>query len=117
MNLSTNGVPPNPSQRLTVSTNAEPMINSTSSSDRTSRTDAVTPGLQKAAGHGIIADHFSAEQSAALRESLARQPEIRPEVVARGRELAADPSYPSPEILRKVSATLLASPDLTEDVS
>lgn len=116
MSLSTNGVPPHPSQRLTVP-NAEPMINSTSSSDRTSRTDAVTPSSQKPAGHGIIADHFSAEQSAALRESLARHPEIRPEVVARGRALAADPSYPSPEILRKVSAAILASPDHTEDIS
>jgi hypothetical protein len=116
MSLSTNGVPQTPSQRLTVN-NAEPMINSTSSSDRTSRTDAVTPGPQKTAGHGIIADNFSAEQSAALREALARQPDIRPEVVARGRALAADPSYPSPEILRKVSAAILSAPDLTEDVS
>jgi len=34
--------------------------------------------------------------------------------VARGRALAADPSYPSAAILRKVSEVILRSPDLTE---
>ncbi|HLP26769.1 MAG TPA: hypothetical protein VK477_13895 [Acidobacteriota bacterium] len=66
---------------------------------------------------GPGADRFSAEQSATLRAALAAQPEIRPEVVARGKELAADPSYPSEAILRKVGEALLKSPDLTEDAS
>ncbi|HLP24595.1 MAG TPA: hypothetical protein VK477_02875 [Acidobacteriota bacterium] len=63
------------------------------------------------------ADRFSAEQSATLRAALAAQPEIRPEVVARGKELAADPNYPSNDILRKVGEALLTAPDLTEDES
>jgi hypothetical protein len=93
------------------------MINSTSSSDRTTRTDAVSLVPQKPVVRGPGADRFSAENSAALRAALAAQPEIRPEVVARGKELAADPSYPSSAILRKVGEALLNSPDLTEDVS
>jgi len=48
---------------------------------------------------------------------LAAQPEIRPEVVARGKVLAADPSYPSTSILRAVGGTILNSPDLSEDGS
>ncbi|WP_415908142.1 hypothetical protein [Oleiharenicola sp. Vm1] len=93
------------------------MIHSTSSSDRTARTDAVSLVPQKPVVRGPGADRFSAEQSAALHAALAAQPEIRPEVVARGKELAADPSYPSTAILRKVGEALLKSPDLTQDES
>jgi hypothetical protein len=50
-----------------------------------------------------------------LREALARQPEIRPEVVARGLALAADSSYPPPEVLLKVASLILRSPDPSED--
>jgi hypothetical protein len=64
---------------------------------------------------GPGADNFSASNSAALREALARQPEIRPEVVERARQLAADPSYPSADIIRQVSQKILNSPDLSND--
>lgn len=62
-------------------------------------------------------DQFSAENSAALRVALTRHPEVRPEVVARGRALAADPSYPSTEILRQVGKAIVNSPDFSEDQS
>jgi hypothetical protein len=91
------------------------MINSTSSSDRTVRPDSVPPIPPKAVVRGVGSDQFSAENSAALRSALAAQPEIRPDVVARGRTLAADPSYPSPEILRKVGEAILKAPDLSVD--
>ena len=52
-----------------------------------------------------------------LRAELKRQPEIRPEVVARARMLAADPNYPSMATLRVVAQQILASPDLSEDNS
>jgi hypothetical protein len=117
MTLSTNGVPSGPQQqRLTVS-NAKPMIQSTSPSDRPTRPDAVSPATPRVTVRTPDADQFSAENSAALRVALAQHPEIRPEVVAKGRALAADPSYPSPEIIRRVSAAILGSPDLTEDNS
>ena len=93
------------------------MIHSTSSSDRTARTDAVSLVPQKPVVRGPGADSFSAANTATLRAALQAQPEIRPEVVARGKELAADPNYPSTDILRKVGEALLKSPDLTEDES
>jgi hypothetical protein len=62
-------------------------------------------------------DRFSAANSAALQAALAKHPEIRPDVVARGRTLAADPSYPSPAILRKVGEAILNAPDLSNDES
>jgi hypothetical protein len=46
-----------------------------------------------------------------------RQPAIRPEMVARGKALAADPNYPPMDTLRKVAEQILRAPDLTEDES
>lgn len=60
-------------------------------------------------------DEFSARQAEGLRAALTQHPEIRPEVVGRGRQLAADPDYPPADILTKLSAVILASPDLTEE--
>lgn len=91
------------------------MINSTSSSDRTQRTDAQAPAAAKTPALRLGSDQFSASNSAALREALARQPALRPDVVARGRLLAADPGYPSLDVLRKVGAAIIASPDFSED--
>ena len=117
MSLSTNGVPCKQNQRQTVSINAEKMIHSTSPSDRTARTEALPTVTQKPVVRGPGADQFSAEHSATLRAALAAQPEIRPDVVARGKALAADPGYPSTDILRQVAAKIIASPDLTVDES
>jgi hypothetical protein len=117
MSLSINGVPCNSHQRQTVPSNAEKMIPSTSSSDRTARTDAVSPVPSKPVVRGPGADQFSAGQSAALRSALAAQPEIRPEVVERAKALAADPNYPPRDVLAQVAGLILASPDLTADES
>lgn len=66
----------------------------------------------KSAPAGDIAtDRFSPESSAALKAALQQQPAVRPEVVARARALAADPSYPSPAILRQVGEAILNSTD------
>jgi hypothetical protein len=94
------------------------MINSTSSSDRTPRAESVELTRPKVVVRNPDGgDQFSAESSAALRVALTRQPEIRPEVVARGRALAADPAYPSAAILGRVAQALIKSPDLSEDHS
>ncbi len=93
------------------------MINSTSSSDRTVRPDAVVPTPPKMVVRATSSDQFSAANSAALRSALASQPEIRPEVVARGRALAADPTYPSKDILSQVGQQILNSPDLSTDTA
>lgn len=93
------------------------MIHSTSSSDRTARAEAAAPNTSKPAVRGPGADKFTAQHSPALQAALAAQPEIRPEVVERAKALAADPNYPSTEIMRGIAAQILRSPDLTEDAS
>lgn len=59
-------------------------------------------------------DAISTESATFLRSELARQPEVRADVVERARLLAADPTYPSVEVARKVAEQILASPDLSE---
>lgn len=94
------------------------MISSTSSTDRAARPElAPASGQTAERAFAPRPDQISTEQAAFLRAELQRQPEVRPEVVARGRELAADPSYPSFETLRSVAQQILTAPDLTEDES
>lgn len=94
------------------------MISSTTSTDRTARPEllAVT-GKPAARTQEPRADQISTENAQFLRAELERQPEVRPEVVARARALAADPSYPPTETIRNVAAQILASRDLSEDES
>jgi hypothetical protein len=94
------------------------MISSTSSTDRSVRPELLAGTGQAAErADALRPDLISTESAAFLRAELQRQPEVRPEVVARARELAKDPNYPSIEALREVATQLLASPDLTEDES
>jgi hypothetical protein len=62
-------------------------------------------------------DQISTQSATSLRTALANQPEVRPEVVARARALAADPGYPSVSIMKSVASQVLASPDLSDDES
>jgi hypothetical protein len=62
-------------------------------------------------------DQISTESASFLKASLSSQPEIRPDVVARAKELAADPSYPSSAIMKNVAAQIIGAPDLSEDES
>ena len=94
------------------------MISSTSSSDSTLRAGQSyasdkTPVRTRAAR----LDKVSTESAAKLAAELARQPEVRPEVVERAKALAADPNYPPPAVIRRVGEMILGSPDLTEDES
>ena len=94
------------------------MITSTTSTDRTARPEILPPvGQPPARASAPRADQISTESAAFLRSALSRQPAVRPEVVARARALAADPSYPPPEAMRKVAEQILGSPDLSEDES
>lgn len=94
------------------------MISSASSPDRAPRTaDLAAAGGSGARHSARRADQFSTASAAFLRAELQRQPEIRPEVVARARSLAADPSYPPPAVLSRVASLILSSPDLSNDES
>lgn len=87
------------------------MINSASSSDRVLRPEGVVLHSKTPPASGQAADRFSPEQTAALKSALQNQAEVRPEVVARARALAADPAWPGPEVLRSVAETIVSSPD------
>jgi hypothetical protein len=95
------------------------MIHSASSSSSAARNDAIAAAANASASraHRGATDQIHIDKAAALRASLGQVPEIRPEVVARARALAADPSYPSDEIIRHVSGVIVNSPDLSEDGS
>jgi hypothetical protein len=91
------------------------MITSTSSTDRAARPELVSAaGQAPGRAPGQRPDRISTENAAFLRAELERQPEVRPEVVARARLLAEDPNYPSAEALRHVAEQILGSPDLSE---
>jgi hypothetical protein len=94
------------------------MITSTTSTDRAVRPDAV-PATGQPAVRALAPrlDTISTASAATLRRALAEQPEIRPEVVARARALAADPAYPSAAVIRRVGEQILGAPDLSEDPS
>jgi hypothetical protein len=91
------------------------MISSTSSSSGAARPDLnPTPGAAAARPPAPQSDQLSTERAAFLRAELVRQPEIRPDVVARARTLAADPNYPPAHVIARVASQILAAPDLSE---
>lgn len=91
------------------------MINSTTSTDRAVHPEAVAATGQASARVATPRpDQLSTENAAHLRDALLRQPEIRADVVERARGLAADPSYPTIDILKQVGAVILNSTDLSE---
>jgi len=94
------------------------MITSTTSAERTVRPEAATlPNQPAVRSDTPRTDTLATASAETLRRALVEQPEIRPEVVARARALAADPSYPSQAILQKVAGQILAAPDQSEDQS
>lgn len=91
------------------------MISSASSPDRTPRAEALAAtGPAAPRAFTPRPDRISTESAQFLRAELTRQPEVRPEVVARARLLVADPAYPPVSVIKSVAATILAAPDLSE---
>ena len=94
------------------------MISSTSSSSGAVRPELnLAPDTAAPRPLAPRADLLSTGQAAFLQAQLQAQPEIRPDVVARARALAADPDYPSPAVISNVARQILAAPDLSEDGS
>jgi hypothetical protein len=95
------------------------MIHSTSSSGSTVGADAA---FQNASKTSVRAqdpgqDSLSFNQADGLRHALASQEEVRPDMVEKGRALAADPGYPPAAMIRSIAQAILASPDPSEDPS
>lgn len=94
------------------------MIPSTSPSGATGRVQA---------SHDADAPEDAHDQAVSERRSIERvgqpgsivkiYPNTRPEVVERGRKLAADPAYPSIDIIWHISAEIVGSLDLAHDPS
>ncbi len=94
------------------------MINTTSKTDSMLRSEAIVGQIptRPAAPAPRPADteRLSASSQETLQTALSQQPEVRPEVVARGRALAVDASYPPLQIIRQLSELLTNSADLAE---
>jgi len=93
------------------------MIQSTSFSDPTGRARDLA-GIETSRGTQSTAkrESLSTASNDYLRSALTSLPEIRTDMVARGMALASDPEYPSAEVIQKVSALIVGSPDLAEDL-
>lgn len=79
---------------------------------------AVSLGQRRPAGPAAsptAAESLSTTRHAQLQASLARSPEVRAEVVVHGVQLAADPSYPSRDVITHVAERLTGAPDGTDD--
>lgn len=55
----------------------------------------------------VEGEKLSSSSTKALREALQNSPEIRPDVVARGKALAADSNYPPREIIDTLAGLLV----------
>lgn len=95
------------------------MIESTPSPGASPGSDAVVLGSQTRPNRATKpgGDRLSLDQADALSGALSQEPEIRPDVVERGRALAADPGYPPASIVSQVAGQIASAPDLSEDPS
>ncbi len=94
------------------------MIHSTSNHSGYPRTDALAH-LAKQAPPSLRPDNSNGEklsraQSDSLSAALSNTPEIRPEVVERGRMLAVDLNYPPRQIIEQLSKLIISAQDPAE---
>jgi hypothetical protein len=91
------------------------MIHSTSNSP--SLPGGLPPVGGKPAGKPAPAaqsrDTLDTTASTALRDALAALPEVRPEVVEKGRQLVVDTNYPPRAIIEDIARLIVQSRDLS----
>ena len=94
------------------------MIHSTSNLHGYNRMDPValsvakqppTPSTDTESG-----ERLSSANTQALREALNNSPEIRSDVVAKGKALAVDPNYPPREIIEGLAKLMVETRDAAE---
>jgi hypothetical protein len=94
------------------------MIHSTSHLHGYNRTDTAALSTAKQAStpkaEADSGERLSSSSTQALREALNNSPEIRPEVVARGKALAVDPNYPPREIIEGLAKLMTETRDAAE---
>ena len=94
------------------------MIHSTSNNSGQPRSDALAASDRKPAAPvslsaAATAETLSSAGADSLRAALAATPEIRPEVVARGKELARDVNYPPRAIIEDLARLFQETQDLS----
>jgi hypothetical protein len=94
------------------------MIQSTSHFDGYNRADAVANAAAKAASApkqgSQPRESLSQANSDALRQALSTTPEVRPDVVERGRKLVVDTNYPPRHIIEDLAKLMVESRDVTD---
>ena len=94
------------------------MIHSTSNNSGQPRSDAIATSDRKPAAlpstaYAATGETLSSAGADSLRAALAATPEIRPEVVARGKELASDVNYPPRAIIEDLAKLFQETQDLS----
>ena len=69
--------------------------------------DPSAPSSPASASPALSADPVALRKVATLLTMLENKPEIRAEVVARGRALASDPNYPPPDVISKLAGLVV----------
>ena len=95
------------------------MISSASNTPGQPLPGLTTPAGQKLApsaaptNTAAAQESLSANNTDSLRSALAALPEVRPGVVEKGKQLAADSNYPPRVIIEKLAELIAQSDDLT----
>jgi len=58
-------------------------------------------------------DSFSPSQRQKMLDALNSQPDVRPEVLARAKQLAADPNYPPSNVIESVAKSVINDSNLS----
>ncbi|MGC4072500.1 MAG: hypothetical protein QM760_08285 [Nibricoccus sp.] len=95
------------------------MIHSTSNLHGYNRTDAaaaISTAKQASTpkADAEIGERLSSSSTQALREALNNSPEIRPEVVEKGKALAVDPNYPPRQLIESLAKLMVDSRDSSD---
>jgi hypothetical protein len=91
------------------------MIDSMSSSEGANRDKAAPRGNANRAKAGSRRGKRSGAKVKQFRTEFSSERDVRAEMVDWGKKLAADPNYPSEDVIRKVAALIVNSPQLSED--
>ena len=99
---------------LTVA-NPSSVIHSTSPSDPAGRAKAIPDVEARTGVHSPIESvRLSTVGGRQLPDAPRARSEVRPEIVERGRRLAADPAYPSLDVIRHISVRIVRSLGLAD---
>lgn len=58
---------------------------------------------------GEVRDSYMPEQNENLMQALQNQPDVRPEVLERAKQLVSDPGYPPKDVINSIANALVTS--------